>query len=164
MKDKEIIKSPFGNLKTGSKAPVFVGQDQNGNTRALKDFIGKKLVIYFYPKDDTPTCTVQACNLRDNYSLLLQKGFTVIGISPDPVKKHKKFEAKFDLPFSLIADEDHSIAEKYGVWGEKKFMGRTYDGIHRTTFLIDEKGKIRNIIIKPVSKNHSDEIITAWDE
>ena len=162
--EKENNKSPFGNLKAGSKAPSFSGADQDGNTISLKDFTGKKIIIYFYPKDDTPTCTVQACNLRDNYSGLLQKGFTVIGISPDPVKKHKKFEDKFDLPFTLIADEDHSIAEKYGVWGEKKFMGRTYDGIHRTTFLIDEKGKIRNIIAKPVSKNHTAEILTAWDE
>jgi len=161
---KEEYKSPFGNLKPGSKAPSFSGHDQNGKIISLKDFSGKKLIIYFYPKDDTPTCTVQACNLRDNYGTLQQQGFTVIGISPDAVKKHKKFEAKFDLPFTLIADEVHTIAEAYGVWGEKKFMGRTYDGIHRTTFLIDEKGKIKKIITKPISKNHTAEILTAWHE
>lgn len=160
----EHNETPFSNLKAGSKAPAFSGPDQNGKTISLKDFTGKKLILYFYPKDDTPTCTVQTCNLRDNYATLLQKGFTVIGISPDPVKKHKNFEGKFELPFTLIADVDHSIAEKYGVWGEKKFMGRTYDGIHRTTFLIDEKGKIKKIIAKPVSKNHTDEILTAWHE
>ena len=158
------IKSPFNNLKPGSKAPAFSGFDQNGNAVSLKELSGRKIILYFYPKDDTPTCTAQACNLRDNHTSLIKAGFTVIGISPDAVKKHKKFEAKYTLPFTLIADEDHSIAEKFGVWGEKKFMGRTYEGIHRTTFLIDEKGKIKNIILKPESKNHADEIITAWDE
>ena len=158
------INPPFNKLKPGSKAPAFSGIDQNGNTVLLKDFIGKKIILYFYPKDDTPTCTTQACNLRDNHTALIKQGFTVIGISPDPAKKHKRFEVKYTLPFILIADEDHSIAEKYGVWGEKKFMGRTYDGIHRTTFLIDEKGSIKNIILKPESKNHADEILKAWDE
>lgn len=150
-------------LTAGLKAPAFTGTDQNGDKISLKDHAGKKLILYFYPHDDTPTCTVQACNLRDNYAVLLKSKFEVIGISTDPVKKHKKFETKYRLPFSLIADEDHSIAEKYGVWGEKKFMGRTYDGIHRTTFLIDEKGKIRNIISKPDTKNHSEEIVKAWE-
>ena len=158
------INPPFNKLKPGSKAPAFYGIDQNGNTVLLKDFIGKKIILYFYPKDDTPTCTTQACNLRDNHTALIKQGFTIIGISPDPAKKHKKFESKYTLPFILIADEDHSIAEKYGVWGEKKFMGRTYDGIHRTTFLIDEKGSIKNIILKPESKHHADEILKAWDE
>ena len=158
------IHTPFNNLKPGSKAPAFSSFDQNGKVISLKDFNGKKIILYFYPKDDTPTCTTQACNLRDNHTSLIKAGFTVIGISPDPVKKHKKFEAKYTLPFTLIADEDHSIAEKYGVWGEKKFMGRIYDGIHRTTFLIDEKGKIKNIILKPESKNHADEILKAWNE
>ena len=150
-------------LKPGSKAPAFTGTDQNGKQISLKDHAGKKLIIYFYPHDDTPTCTVQACNLRDNYAVLLKSKFEVIGISTDPVQKHKKFETKYQLPFSLIADEDHSIAEKYGVWGEKKFMGRIYDGIHRTTFLVDEKGKIKNIISKPDTKNHSEEIVKAWE-
>ena len=143
---KETNTPPFGTLKEGKAAPAFYGIDQNNETIALKDFKGKKTVIYFYPKDDTPGCTAQACNLRDNYSNLLQDGFEIIGISPDPVKKHKKFE------------------EKYGVWGTKQFMGKTYDGIHRTTFLIDEKGKIKNIIAKPDSKNHTDEILAAWYE
>lgn len=150
-------------LKPGIKAPAFSGNDQNGNTVSLKDFAGKKLIIYFYPKDDTPTCTAQACNLRDNYTTLTGKGFTVIGISPDAVKKHKKFESKYGLPFTLIADEDHVIAEKFGVWGEKKFMGRTYDGIHRTTFVINEKGVIADIIVKPEAKDHAHQILTAPD-
>lgn len=156
--------TPFGNLTTGKAAPAFKGIDQNGEEITLKNFAGKKVVIYFYPKDDTPTCTEQACNLRDNYTNLLQDGFEIIGISPDPVKKHKKFEDKYELPFALVADEDHSIAEKYGVWGTKKFMGKVYDGIHRTTFLIDENGKIKNIITKPNAKNHTDEILAAWYE
>lgn len=150
--------------KAGTKAPAFTGVDQNGDKISLKDFAGKKVILYFYPHDDTPTCTAQACNLRDNYSNLLQDDFTVIGVSTDPVKKHKKFETKYELPFPLIADEEHVIADKYGVWGEKQFMGRTFDGMHRTTFLIDEKGKIKSIITKPNSKNHADEILTAWHE
>jgi thioredoxin-dependent peroxiredoxin len=155
---------PFGDLKIGKAAPIFKGFDQNGEAISLKDYLGKNVIIYFYPKDNTPTCTVQACNLRDNYSNLLQDGFEIIGISPDPVKSHKKFEDKFELPFALVADEDHAIAEQYGVWGTKKFMGKVYDGIHRTTFLIDSKGKIKNIITKPNAKNHTDEILAAWHE
>ncbi len=149
-------------LKPGSKAPAFSGIDQDGNSIALKDFKGKRIVLYFYPKDDTPGCTAQACNLRDNHSILLKEGFVVIGVSADSVKSHKKFEEKFKLPFSLIADEDKKIVEAYGVWGEKKFMGRTYDGIHRTTFLIDEQGKIKSIISKPDTKNHAQEVMEAW--
>ncbi len=148
--------------ETGKKAPAFKAMDQNGNPIALKDFKGKKLVIYFYPADDTPSCTKQACNLRDNYSALLAKGLSVVGISPDPVKKHKKFEEKYNLPFPLVADENHKIAETYGVWGDKKFMGREYIGIHRTTFLVDEKGIIKAIITKPVTKNHAAQILEAW--
>jgi peroxiredoxin Q/BCP len=150
-------------LITGKKAPAFSGIDQNGNTIALKDFKGKKVILYFYPKDDTPTCTVQACNLRDNYRELLLKGFVVIGVSMDPIKKHKKFEEKYGLPFSLIADEDRKIIDAYGVWGEKKFMGKDYLGIFRTTFLIDETGKIKAIIDKPQSKNHAQEVLQAWE-
>ena len=145
--------------KIGSVAPAFTGIDQDGGNISLKDYRGRKLILYFYPHDDTPTCTVQACNLRDNYAILQKEQFEVIGISTDPVKKHKKFETKFGLPFRLIADEEHKIAEKYGVWGQKKFMGRIYDGIHRTTFLIDEKGKIKNIISRPDTKQHSEEIL-----
>lgn len=151
-------------LAEGKKAPVFKGINQNGDKISLTDFKGKKVILYFYPKDDTPGCTAQACNLRDNYSALLQKGFTVIGVSGDPVKAHKKFETKYKLPFPLIADEDKKVVEQYGVWGEKKFMGKTYLGITRTTFLIGEDGKIKKIITKPDTKNHTEEILNAWKE
>src|SRR4051794_27383294 len=132
-------------LKEGDKAPQFTGVDQNGKTVSLTDFHGKKVVLYFYPKDDTPGCTAQACNLRDNYSELLKKGFQVVGVSTDSVKSHKKFENKFKLPFPLIADEDKKIVELYGVWGEKQFMGRNFMGTKRTTFLIDEEARIKKI-------------------
>ncbi len=151
-------------LKEGSKAPVFKGVDQNGKPISLADFKGKKVVLYFYPKDDTPTCTIQACNLRDNYAVLQKKGFQVIGISTDDVKSHKKFEEKHKLPFPLVADEDKKIVDKYNLWGEKTMMGRTYMGTTRTTFLIDEAGKIVKIIDKPQSKNHTEEILAAWAE
>ncbi len=151
-------------LSAGKKAPAFTGTDQNGNTLSLKDFSGKKVALYFYPQDDTPSCTNQACNLRDNYSTLIQQGISVIGVSPDPVQKHKKFETKYGLPFPLIADENVKIAQKYGVWGPKKFMGREYIGLHRTTFLIDEKGKIKAIIDKPVTKNHAQQILDIWSK
>ena len=149
-------------LTTGKKAPAFKGLDQNGNKISIADFKGKKLILYFYPKDDTPGCTAQACNLRDNYTALLKKGFAVVGVSIDPIKTHKKFETKYELPFPLIADEDKKIVEQYGVWGEKKFMGKSYMGITRTTFLIDEAGKIIQIINKPDTKNHTAEILEAW--
>lgn len=150
-------------LQIGKKAPAFTGTDQNGNKVALKDFLGKKVVIYFYPKDDTPGCTAQACNLRDNYQLLTDEGFAIIGISTDSVKSHKKFENKFDLPFPLIADEDKVIVEKYGVWGEKKFMGKTFMGTIRTTFLIDEKGAIKKILTKIDTANHSQQVLDEWN-
>lgn len=146
-------------LKEGDNAPSFTGTDQNGNAVSLKDFRGQKLVLYFYPKDMTPTCTVQACNLRDNYALLKKEGFAVIGISPDPVARHHKFTAAYQLPFTLIADPDHTIIDLYGVWGEKKLYGRLYQGLHRTTFVIDEKGKITRIIGRPKSKDHAAEIL-----
>ena len=148
----------------GQKAPAFTSKDQNGKTIRLKDFSGKKLVLYFYPKDMTPTCTVQACNLRDNYSILKKQGWEIVGVSPDDEKQHKKFEEKNDLPFPLIADSELSIIEKYGVWGEKQLYGRKYMGLHRTTFLIDEKGIIRKIFRKPKSKQHAEEILKAWEE
>ena len=151
-------------LTEGTKAPAFKGKDQNGKTVSLADYKGKKIVLYFYPEDDTPTCTVQACNLRDNFGLLKKNGFIVLGVSPDEEKKHKKFEAKYDLPFTLIADADHTIIDKYGIWGEKQMYGRTYMGLHRTTFLIDEKGVIRKIFLKPKSKQHTEEILKAWAE
>jgi peroxiredoxin Q/BCP len=149
-------------LKEGDKAPAFTGKDQNGQRIALADYKGKKVVLYFYPADDTPTCTVQACNLRDNYSLLKREGFSVIGVSPDDEKSHLKFEKKFTLPFPLVADPDHTIIDKYGVWGEKQLYGRKYIGLHRTTFLIDEKGVIQKIFLKPRSKQHAEEITKAW--
>ncbi len=148
-------------LKEGDKALAFKGKDQNGNTVQLKDFKGKKVVLYFYPEDNTPTCTVQACNLRDNYALLQKHGFTIIGISPDYAAKHKKFEVKFELPFTLIADTEHAIIDAYGVWGEKQLYGRKYMGLHRTTFVINEKGIIAKIFLKPKSKQHAEEIIEA---
>jgi thioredoxin-dependent peroxiredoxin len=163
MATKEVNKPPFGTLKEGSKMPSFKGVNQNDEVINSKNYAGKKLVIYFYPKDDTPTCTTQACNIRDNYALLQKHGFTVIGLSTDAAKKHKKFEAKYSLPFILIADENHSIAEKFGVWGTKQFMGKVYDGIHRTTFVVAEDGKIKNIITKPDTKNHTQQILDLWN-
>jgi thioredoxin-dependent peroxiredoxin len=151
-------------LTEGSKAPAFKGVDQNGKAISLADFKGKKLALYFYPEDNTPTCTVQACNLRDNFSLLKKAGIQVVGISADGVNSHKKFETKFDLPFILVADESKTIIEKYGVWAEKQMYGRKYMGILRTTFLIDEKGMIRKIIHRPKSKQHAEEILAAWKE
>lgn len=151
-------------IEVGQKAPAFSGIDQNGKKVSLADYKGKKLVLYFYPEDDTPTCTIQACNLRDNYALLKKEGFDVLGVSPDDAPKHKKFETKFDLPFTLLADPKHTVIEKYGVWGMKKLYGREYMGIHRTTFVIDEKGIIRHIFRKPRNKQHAEEILKAWDE
>lgn len=147
----------------GKKAPAFKGKDQDGNTISLADYKGKKLVLYFYPADLTPTCTVQACNLRDNFGLLKHNGFEVVGISPDDEKQHKKFETKHELPFPLIADVNHAIIDKYGVWGEKQLYGRKYMGLHRTTFVIDEKGVIRKVFLKPKSKQHAEEILKAMD-
>src|SRR3984885_13548108 len=135
-------------LMEGDKAPNFKSTDQNGKPLSLADFKGNKVALYFYPEDDTPTCTIEACNLRDNYSLLKNKGITVLGVSPDDEKKHKKFEQKFELPFTLVADPNKKIIDKYGVWGEKNLYGRNYMGLHRTTFLIDEKGIIRKIFRK----------------
>ncbi len=149
-------------LKEGDKAPAFKSKDQNGKPVSLADYKGKKVVLYFYPEDDTPTCTVQACNLRDNFSVLKKQGFRVLGVSPDEEKKHKKFETKYNLPFTLISDPEHTIIDAYGVWGEKQMYGRTYMGLHRTTFLIDEKGIVKKIFLKPKSKQHTEEILNAW--
>ena len=146
-------------LKEGDKAPGFTTKDQDGNTVSLKDFLGKKVILYFYPEDDTPTCTIEACNLRDNYDDLKKAGFVILGVSPDDKIKHKKFEKKFDLPFTLLEDPEKKIIDKYGVWGEKNLYGRKYMGLFRTTFLIDEKGIIFKIFKKPKSKIHSEEIL-----
>ena len=149
-------------LQEGDKAPDFKSKDQNGKTVSLNNYKGKKVALYFYPEDDTPTCTEEACNLRDNYSLLKKEGIVILGVSPDDEKKHKKFEQKFNLPFTLVVDNDKKIIDKYGVWGEKNLYGRKYMGLHRTTFLIDEKGIIKKIFKKPRSKMHSEEILKAW--
>ena len=149
-------------LKEGDKAPLFTGTDQDGNSFKLSDLKGKKVVLYFYPEDDTPTCTVQACNLRDHYGLLKKNGFTVIGVSPDDPAKHRKFQEKFSLPFTLLSDPGHGIIDKYGVWGEKNLYGRKYMGLHRTTFVIDEKGIIRKIFLRPKNKDHASEIIASY--
>ena len=150
-------------LREGDKAPAFKGKDQDGHVIALKDLKGKKVVLYFYPQDDTPTCTVQACNLRDHYGLLQAAGFEVLGVSPDEAARHKKFGTKHQLPFPLLADPQHAIIDKYGVWDEKQLYGRKYMGLLRTTFLIDEKGVIRKIFLRPKSKQHAEEIIAAWE-
>jgi peroxiredoxin Q/BCP len=148
-------------LKEGQKAPAFTGIDQDGKKVSLADLKGQKLALYFYPEDDTPTCTVQACNLRDNYALLKKHGFTVIGVSPDAEEKHRKFREKFSLPFTLLADPDHKIIDKYGVWGEKNLYGRNYMGLHRTTFVIDGKGIIRKIFLRPKNRAHAEEIVAV---
>lgn len=146
-------------LKIGDKAPAFSCADENGNIRSIKDYKGKKLVLYFYPKDSTPGCTAEACDLRDNYKTFQKKGYEILGVSPDSASKHQKFIAKYELPFSLLADEDHAVAEAYGAWGEKTLYGRKYMGILRSTFVIDENGKIENIIEKVDTKNHSAQLL-----
>ena len=146
-------------LQIGDKAPSINAIDQNGNNITLEQYQGKKVVLYFYPKDMTPGCTAQSCNLSDNYKLLLEKGYDVLGVSCDSVKRHQKFIAKHDLPFNLISDEDHKVVNDYGVWQLKKFMGREYMGIVRTTFIIDENGLISDIISKVNTKEHTSQII-----
>jgi peroxiredoxin Q/BCP len=149
-------------LQAGDKAPLFKGKDQDGNTVSLNDYKGKKLVLYFYPEADSPTCTIESCNLRDNYSLLKKNGFEVLGISPDTEKVQKKFETKYKLPFRLMADPDNIITTAYGVRDMKKLFGREYMGILRTTFIIDEKGKILKIFTKPKNKAHAEEILASF--
>ena len=149
-------------LNIGSVLPAFVGVDQNGEEISAKDFSGKRLVVYFYPKDNTPGCTAQACSLRDDYSTLLENNIAVIGVSADSVSSHKKFMDKFQLPFPLIADTEKTLLNLFGVWGPKKFMGKTYDGIHRTSFLFDETGNLMSIIEKPNTKNHAQEILAIY--
>ena len=147
------------NLKIGDSAPEINSVDQNGEAITLEQFKGKKIVLYFYPKDMTPGCTVQSCNLRDNYKALLDKGYVVLGCSVDSPARHIKFIEKYDLPFSLISDEGKKAVEDYGVWGPKKFMGKEYMGISRTTFVIDEKGIIEDIIEKVNTKEHTIQIL-----
>ena len=146
-------------LKIGDKAPAINSIDQNGEQITLEQFKGKKIVLYFYPKDMTPGCTMQSCNLRDNYQTFLNNGYVVLGCSADSPEKHQKFIAKYDLPFPLISDESKEVVNAYGVWGPKKFMGRAYDGISRTTFVIDEDGIIVDIITKVKTKEHTKQIL-----
>lgn len=146
-------------LKVGDKAPAFEGIDQDEKPIKLSDFKGKKLALYFYPKDNTPGCTAQACNLRDNYNALLEAGYAVVGISSDSAKKHQNFIKKHELPFPLIADEDKSIHEQFGTWVKKQMYGREYMGTARTTFIIDENGVIEEIIEKVKTKDHTDQIL-----
>ena len=151
-------------VKEGATAPAFKTTDANGETVSLKDLRGQKVVLYFYPKDDTPGCTKEACSFRDGFSKCKKRGITILGVSPDSEKSHQKFATKYKLPFILLADTGHLIADAYGVWGEKKFMGRTYMGIHRTTFLIDEKGKIKKVFAKVKPEDHADEVLQAFSE
>lgn len=150
-------------LKVGDKVPNWSGVDQNGKELTSSQYKGKKTAIYFYPKDNTPGCTAQACNIKDHWGELEKQGIEVIGVSADSEKSHQKFIAKFDLPFTLIADEEKEMINLFGVWGEKKFMGRIYDGIHRTTFVIDETGIIKGIIEKPKTKAHAEEIMEIFN-
>ena len=151
-------------LKVNDKAPNFVVLDQQGKTIQTADFAGKKYAVYFYPKDNTPGCTVQACNLRDNYDALAAAGISIIGVSMDSEVSHQKFISKFDLPFPLIADTDKKVIEAFQVWGPKKFMGKEYDGIHRTTFVMDENNVIQGIISKPKTKDHASEILEIFNK
>ncbi len=148
-------------LQAGDPAPDFSGITDQGNTVSLSDYAGKKLVLFFYPKDDTPGCTAEACNLRDNYAELKKNGYELLGVSPDGVAKHQKFVNKYELPFPLLADEDKSVLNAYGVWGPKKFMGKEYDGVHRTTFVIGEDGKLEKVITKVKTKDHTAQIMEA---
>src|SRR6201988_1089249 len=149
-------------IKEGATAPAFKTNDADGETVTLNDLRGQKVVLYFYPKDDTPGCTKEACSFRDAWAKFKKRGITVLGVSPDTEASHKKFETKYSLPFTLLADKDHAIADAYGVWGEKKFMGRTYMGVHRTTFLRDEKGKIKKVFEKVKPEDHANEVLEAF--
>jgi thioredoxin-dependent peroxiredoxin len=151
----------MGYMIEGEIAPDFTAKNQEGKDISLSEFKGKKVILYFYPKDDTPGCTAEACNLRDNYSELITLGFEVIGVSPDSEKSHDKFIGKYNLPFNLVADTDKSIMKKYGAWGLKKLYGREYEGVLRTTYVIDESGKIEFIFKKVDTKNHTAQILTA---
>lgn len=151
-------------LKVGNSAPDFAAPDADGRTLKLSDFRGEKVVLYFYPKDDTPGCTKEACSFRDAFSKLKRAGIKVIGVSPDTPKSHEKFTAKYNLPFTLISDPDHKVAGAYGAYGEKKFMGRTYQGFLRNTFLIDESGRIKKIFEKVKPEQHAMEVLAAFKE
>ncbi|MEL6976686.1 MAG: thioredoxin-dependent thiol peroxidase [Bacteroidota bacterium] len=146
-------------LKVGDKVPEFSAKDQDGNTVNLSDYKDKKLVVFFYPRANTPGCTAEACNLRDNYSLLQEQGFELLGVSEDSQKKQANFKSKYEFQFPLLADEDHTVIETFGVWGPKKFMGKEYDGLHRTTFVIDGEGVIEKVIEKVKTKDHAAQLL-----
>ncbi len=146
-------------LKEGDMVPAFTAVDQDGNSINLSDYKGKKLIVFFYPKANTPGCTAEACNLRDNYKTLQDQGYELLGVSADSPKKQANFKKKYDFPFPLLADEDHTVINAFGVWGLKKFMGREYDGIHRKTFMIDESGMVTRVIDKVKTKDHAAQIL-----
>ncbi len=146
-------------LQVGDKVPAFTAVDQDGNQITLSDYQGKKLVVFFYPKANTPGCTAEACNLRDHYQELQDAGYALLGVSADSQKKQKNFQTKFEFPFPLLADEDHTVINAFGVWGPKKFMGREYDGIHRKTFIVDEQGTVERVIDKVKTKDHAAQIL-----
>jgi peroxiredoxin Q/BCP len=146
-------------LKVGDKVPPFSAKDQDGNTINLSDYSGKKLIVFFYPAANTPGCTAEACNLRDNYKALQAEGYELLGVSADSQKKQSNFKNKYEFPFPLLADEDHTVINTFGVWGPKKFMGREYDGIHRKTFVIDGSGKVTNVIDKVKTKDHAAQLL-----
>lgn len=147
-------------LKAGDQAPNFKAVDQDGKSHTLADYKGKKLVVFFYPKASTPGCTAEACNLRDNWSTFQKEGYEILGVSADSQKRQTNFKNKYELPFPLLADEDKTVIEAFGVWGPKKFMGKEYEGIHRTTFVIDEEGKIQEVIQKVKTKAHAEQILS----
>jgi peroxiredoxin Q/BCP len=151
-------------IQAGIQAPDFVLPDENGDERKLSEYRGKPVVLYFYPKDDTPGCTTEACNFRDDYSQYEQAGVEILGVSPDSPEKHSKFKKKYQLPFTLLADEDHTVCELYGVWGKKRFRGREYMGVLRTTYLIDSKGEIVKVFENVKPSDHSSEVIEALAE
>ncbi|MGB5499656.1 MAG: thioredoxin-dependent thiol peroxidase [Maribacter sp.] len=146
-------------LKVGDKVPGFVSKDQDGNTIHLADYAGKKLIVFFYPKASTPGCTAEACNLRDNYAALRSQGFELLGVSADSEKRQTNFRNKYNFPFPLLADEDHTVINTFGVWGPKKFMGREYNGIHRKSFVINEEGVVAKVIDKVKTKDHAAQLI-----
>ena len=146
-------------LKQGDQVPNFSSKDEQGNIVSLSDFKGKKLIVFFYPKANTPGCTAEACNLRDHYKILKDQGYELLGVSADTSKQQLKFKDKYEFPFALLADEDKSVINAFGVWGSKKFMGRTYDGIHRMTFIIDENGIVERVIDKVKTKDHAAQIL-----
>ena len=146
-------------LQPGDKAPQFSAKDQDGNQHKLEDYKGKKLVVFFYPKASTPGCTAEACNLRDNWETFKAQGYEILGVSADSPKRQQNFKNKYELPFPLLADEEKEVINAFGVWGPKKFMGKEYDGIHRTTFVIDEEGVIKDVISKVKTKEHAAQIL-----